>query len=159
MLVMRVPSMPRRSAELRPSCIVLSVILPGGVVSELSGYSVISMIGFFLRALPFMLLIVLLSVFLWELVPGTVNGILLQFIASIGIGYISGCFYPSNMFPEAVQSFASVLPTGVALSGLRDALSGDWSPLRLIICVIMSAALFAATCALRSFRLKKGGKE
>ena len=105
-----------------------------------------------------MLLIFSISFLLWELVPDTVNGVLLQFITAVGIGYVSGCFYPSRLFPEAVQSFASVLPTGVALSGMRDALTGSLSLVGVLLTLTLATVFFFGACAMRSYRLGKGGK-
>lgn len=138
-------------------CIAAGAFLPEGMIREFTA-PLGDMMEFFLRALPSMLLIFSISFLLWELVPDTVNGVLLQFITAVGIGYVSGCFYPSRLFPEAVQSFASVLPTGIALSGMRDALTGSLNLVGVLITLTLALAFFFAACAMRTYRLGKGGK-
>lgn len=138
-------------------CLAVGVFLPEGMISEFTD-PLGDMLGFFMSVIPSMLLIFSISFLLWEMVPDTVNGVLLQFIMAVGIGYISGCFYPSKLFPAAVQGFASVLPTGVALSGMRDALSGSLTVGGLLLTAVLSAGFFCASCGVRAYRLGKGGK-
>ena len=38
--------------------------------------------------------------FLFEAADGIVNGILMQLLCGIGMGYLSGYFYPSSFFPK-----------------------------------------------------------
>ncbi len=138
-------------------CAAAGVFLPDGMIREL-GDPLGDMLAFFLRSFPSMLLIFSISFLLWELVPDTVNGVLLQFITAVGIGYISGCFYPSKMFPAAVQDLAAVLPTGVALSGMRDALSGSLAVGGVALSVVLSLCFLCVACVVRAYRLERGGK-
>lgn len=55
-----------------------------------------------------------LQFFLFEAAEGIVNGILLQLICGIGMGYLSGCFYPSAFFPEKMRALGDFLPSGAA---------------------------------------------
>ena len=59
-----------------------------------------------------------LQFFLFEAADGIVNGILLQLICGIGMGYLSGYFYPSAFFPEKMRMLGELLPSGAA-RGLR----------------------------------------
>ncbi|MBQ8696871.1 MAG: ABC transporter permease [Clostridia bacterium] len=138
-------------------CLAAGLLLPEGVVKEF-GDPLRGMMDFFLQGLPSMLLVFSISFLLWELVPDTVNGVLLQFIMAAGIGYISGCFYPSKFFPVAVQEFAVVLPTGIALGGMREALKGSVSLGTVALTLALAAGFFLASCAVRSYRLRQGGK-
>lgn len=138
-------------------CIGAGVFMPDGMVKEF-GDPLRGMTDFFFAAIPSMLLIFSISFLLWELVPDTVNGVLLQFIIAAGIGYISGCFYPSKVFPAAVQDFAAVLPTGIALGGMRDAMAGELSFGGVGLTVALAVGFLLVACALRSWRLGRGGK-
>ncbi len=55
-----------------------------------------------------------LQFFLFEAADGIVNGILLQLICGIGMGYLSGYFYPSAFFPEKMRMLGELLPSGAA---------------------------------------------
>lgn len=70
---------------------------------------------FYLRSIPTVLMICTLHFVLYETVHSVISGIQLQFIFSFLICYLSGCFYPIDFFPEAVQIISNYLPTGAAL--------------------------------------------
>lgn len=52
--------------------------------------------------------------FLCELAGGIVNGLLLQLICGVGMGYLAGYFYPMAFFPERLRSVGAFLPAGAA---------------------------------------------
>lgn len=54
------------------------------------------------------------QLFLCELADGIVNGLLLQLISGVGMGYLAGYFYPSAFFPKRLQTVGAILPTGTA---------------------------------------------
>ena len=70
---------------------------------------------FLIKLLPVAAVISAMHFFLYEMVSGIVSGVLLQFTIAIGLGYLSGCFYPISFFPETVQRFFQYLPTGVGV--------------------------------------------
>lgn len=71
--------------------------------------------NFGIQLIPVMLMFTAMALFGHEVAGNMVSGLLLQFLMTIGMGYISGCFYPADFFPEAVQFVGKVLPSGVAL--------------------------------------------
>lgn len=72
----------------------------------------------FLALLPFLFLtaamFAALQLFLYELADGIVNGLLLQMICGVGMGYLAGCFYPSAFFPARLRLVGELLPAGAA---------------------------------------------
>lgn len=88
-------------------------------IKELSSANFFTCIGFAFKLLPVIAMICAMQQFLYELVFGTVNSVLLQFLVAISLAYISGCFYPTTFFPEQIQSFAEFLPSGIGLSYMR----------------------------------------
>lgn len=74
--------------------------------------------GPFLRLLPFLLaaaaMFAAFQLFLYELSDGIVNGLLLQLICGVGMGYLSGYFYPTAFFPKRLRFLGALLPTGAA---------------------------------------------
>lgn len=111
---------------------VLLFALPlGAVVSrydfgirELFGAGFFSPIAFVLWSLPVMVLFSAMQFFLYEVTRSTIGAILLQFLTAIGLGYISGCFYPITFFPAVVQRIGAATPVGIGLSHLRSGLAG-----------------------------------
>lgn len=55
-----------------------------------------------------------LQLFLYELADGIVNGLLLQMICGVGMGYLAGYFYPSAFFPARLRLAGELLPAGAA---------------------------------------------
>ncbi len=100
-------------------------------------------VRFIVKLLPVVLMLSAFQAFLYEIVPGVVNGVLAQFISAVSLAYISGCIYPITFFPEIVQKAAYYLPTGVGLRYLQKGLSGSnvWPELLLLL---LFAAVFAA---------------
>ncbi len=50
--------------------------------------------------------------FIYEITSGIVDGVIAQFLTAVGLGYITGCLFPSGFFPESVQRASVWLPTG-----------------------------------------------
>ena len=80
--------------------------------------------SFFLKLLPAVAVLAAMQFFLYELISDMISGILLQFVAGVGIAYLSGCFYPVSYFPEKMQALAGILPGGIALEYAQKCLQG-----------------------------------
>lgn len=78
----------------------------------------------FLALLPYLFLtaamFAALQLFLCELADGIVNGLLLQLICGVGMGYLAGCFYPSAFFPTRLRLAGEILPAGAAARFVED---------------------------------------
>ncbi len=111
-------------------------------IRELTGMNITTCMGFMMKILPVIMMITMMQMALYELVPNTVGAVLLQFIIAIGLGYISGCFYPNTFFPEAVQNFAAWLPTGVGFAYMRQVIS-ETLALQSVGMTLIYLALFA----------------
>lgn len=85
------------------------------VIPEWEGMGVSPFFAFLPVLIPVAAMFAALQLFLFEAAEGIVNGILLQLICGIGMGYLSGFFYPSAFFPEKMRAFGECLPSGVAL--------------------------------------------
>ena len=97
-------------------------------IEELAHYRFLDCFLIAWKLLPIFCMLTALQYFLYEAVSGTVPTLLTQFLTAIGLGYISGCFYPDQFFPPVVQKFAAALPSGIACRYARRMLSGhiDW---------------------------------
>ena len=67
-----------------------------------------------------MLTVSSMQFFIYEITSGIVDGVIAQFLCGVGLGYLTGCLYPSGFFPESVQRASAYLPTGA----VRDYLAG-----------------------------------
>ena len=77
-----------------------------------------NILRFAIYSLPVTVMIVSLNLMLCEISSNLVGGMLLQFFLSVALCYISGCFYPSYVFPKIIQKTAVFLPTGIAFKQL-----------------------------------------
>ena len=86
--------------------------------SELGGHSpdfLRNYCLFGLKSIPVVLLAGAIDLFLYEIADSTISGVLLQFLVTIALSYVSGIFYPVNTFPAAVRKIAPFFPTRHAL--------------------------------------------
>ncbi len=78
---------------------------------------------FMVKLVPVVVLTATMQAFLYELVTNVVTGVLLQFVVSISMAYVSGCIYPLSFFPEVMQVLGGYSPIGVALRYLQKSLT------------------------------------
>ena len=91
---------------------------------------------------------------IYEIFTNVISSILVQFIVSVGFGYVSGCFYPNTFFPEEVQNFASYLPSGAGFSYAGKILTDQSAFRELIVILIYIVVFYLVACAIRRYRLK-----
>lgn len=110
-------------------------------------------ISLILHLIPVVFAITALQFFLYELSSGIAAGVLLQFLATIGLAYVSGCFYPINFFPESIQLISRVIPLSIARSYLSGFISGDFQSADLVGLLVCFAILFNAAALIRRARM------
>lgn len=85
------------------------------MIPEWEGMGAAPFLAFLPVLFPVAVMFAALQFFLFEAAEGIVNGILLQLICGIGMGYLSGYFYPSAFFPEKMRALGVFLPSGAAV--------------------------------------------
>lgn len=112
-------------------------------IREIEDVDVISCIMFVIRLLPVIVMITMMQFAFYEFISNTIGAVLMQFLTAVVLGYISGCFYPSYFFPQAVQEIASVLPSGIAFSYMQNVMAHEpiWTGL-------LQSAVYTALFAL-----------
>ncbi len=104
------------------------LLLPGETISLIPELSGISWVDRVRLLFSFGLLIpVMASIlyFLSQCVRSLISGVILIFFCAIGLGYLSGCFYPLSFFPEQMQRLASALPVGILMEYMQRILLGE----------------------------------
>lgn len=96
--------------------LILAVNIVGFPVPEWENAGSAKILLFVLAQIPVIAVISAFQFFLYELIDNIVSAVILQFLCAICLGYLSGCFYPVNFFPDSMQKLAVMLPTGAALS-------------------------------------------
>ena len=97
-----------------------------------------------------------LQFLLYEAAEGIVNGILLQLICGIGMGYLSGYFYPSAFFPEKMRALGGFLPSGAAARLVEEGIWGRPAVYAVCVVFVWLAVFFALTVVVRMGRIRKG---
>jgi len=122
-------------------------------IKELENAGIFSCLGFIIKILPVIIMITMMQTAFYELIPSTIGSVLMQFILAIGLGYVSGCFYPNYFFPELVQNFVFYLPVGVGFSYVRKAMTGAalWQEFSIILLYIVG--FFLITSGMRKYKI------
>lgn len=143
---------------------LLFAVLSGIVISfnnfgirELSGEGLMSSILFVVRILPAVMLVTIMQSFVYEIIPGETGSVLALFLISVGLGYLSGCFYPNYFFPDTVEKIAAILPVGVGFKYVREALIYDISPGTFLMTLIYIAVFSVLTVYIRKRRIEGDG--
>lgn len=111
---------------------------------------------FYLSLLLAVAMLAAMQFLLYELATGLVGSILLQFVSSIAMAYLSGFFYPSSFFPDAVQCIGELLPTGVALNCVQNGLLGTFSVPDMLGVFLYLLLFVGASVLVRKYRAQKG---
>ena len=93
----------------------LLVMILAGTATMRVELVILSPLLWSLGMLPVILLFAAIQLVVFEWIANPVTGALIQFLGALGLGYLSGCFYPITFFPAGVQLLAPFLPTGAAM--------------------------------------------
>ncbi len=106
---------------------VMYTVMRFGIFSieELEADTVGGMISFGASLLPVCVMFSALGFMIFEILIGVINKILVAFMLYIGMGYVSGYFYPKTFFPGIVQRIGELLPSGIAFTYMGQVLKYD----------------------------------
>lgn len=113
------------------------------------------MIRFSLGIWPVLLCTASMQFLLYNLVTGLTEGLLLNFVGTVGLGYLSGCFYPISYFPEGVRRLASFLPTGIGMKYLESYLLGQSAADMCLKLLLYTAVFFVLAVWIRKRKLER----
>ena len=107
----------------------------------------------FARIFVILLMISGFNTLMFELSGNMVSAVLFHFFASIGLCYISGCFYPIYSLPLPLQKLSHFLPTGIAREYLEGYFVGDTNYTQLVGILIFTVGFLAVTHLIRSSKI------
>lgn len=113
---------------------VLCTAVTLGVMFTVMNYGIFTMeefeksgvsdyIGFGIKLIPVCIMFSALGFMIFEILIGVINKILVAFMLYIGMGYVSGYFYPKTFFPGVVQRIGEIIPSGVAFRYIGQVLT------------------------------------
>lgn len=136
------------------------VAVLGGIKSlipELEYMGMSEILLFTIRIIPVVAMISAFHFLLFEITRDIVTGVLLQFVASVSLTYISGCFYPIYFFPEIVQRISTFLPAGLARSYLSESIVQKPITINFVFILIYFVLFLGVTILVRNRRIKGRG--
>ena len=136
------------------------VAVLGGIKSlipELEYMGMSEILLFTIRIIPVVAMISAFHFLLFEITRDIVTGVLLQFVASVSLTYISGCFYPIYFFPEIVQRISTFLPAGLARSYLSESIVQKPITISFVFILIYFVLFLGVTILVRNRRIKGRG--
>jgi ABC-2 type transport system permease protein len=140
------------------ACLSFGMMLGAGrlfsIVPELFASSISDMIVITIKFMPAIFLIISLQYLLYQMSGSIISGILIQFISSVLLGYLSGCFYPTSFFPKIIRTTSGFLPSGIAREYFSSLLTDTASLFDVFVIVSYALILFALSTLIRRHRIK-----
>ena len=124
-------------------------------IPELAGITSAEIWLLALKLMPPLLTVAALQFLLYELSSGIVNGVLLQFLSAITLGYISGCFYPIGFLPETIQTLSGFTPSGIARRYISAVISARSVGTDLFALLGFLVCFLIATALIREYRVRR----
>lgn len=124
-------------------------------VTEFGRYPVQAYKRFVLRVIPSALMLYSFQFLFYELIENTISAVLVQFIAAVSLGYISGFYYPIDFLPNEITKFSRFLPTGVAFRYISGEMASENAALWVGLLIAYFAVFMALSVLIRLVRLRR----
>ena len=93
--------------------------------------------------------------FISRITPHNMGRIMITFFATIVMCFVSGCFIPSIMLPEILQTVSRFLPTHYMITFCSHIMVGDFDGMSLLMCLIFTVTIYLAGVAMSWFKRRK----
>ena len=123
-------------------------------MDEISSAPSFGILNVSLHLIPVCIMFSALGFMIFEILIGVINKILVAFMLYIGMGYVSGYFYPKTFFPAVVQAVGAHLPSGVAFSYMADVLTREDIGMHLLIMAGYTVIFLAVATLVRQQKIR-----
>ena len=119
------------------------IIIPAVIIMGVFGMSLslTGIMAMFIIIPVFVLLSSALIYLISQLTQQNMNRIMITFFVSIAMCFVSGCFIPSIMLPDTLQTVSRLLPAHYMMKLGANLLSGSFDGISLLMCIIYSVVL------------------
>ena len=133
------------------------IIIPTVIIMGICGItlSATGVLALFLIIPVFILLASAMIYLISQLTLQNMNRIMITFFTSLAMCFISGCFIPSVMLPETLQTVSRFFPAHYMMKLAAGLLSGSFEGMALLVCIGYSAVLFMGGVLASHNRLRK----
>lgn len=111
--------------------------------------------GFGVALIPAVFMLTAMAQLGHELSGNIVSGMLIQFLLTLSMGYVCGCFYPASFFPEGIQLLGKLLPAGVAMKYAAGCMLDEVNVLSVMGIFFYMALFVVLTWILRQRKLEQ----
>ncbi len=112
-----------------------------------------------IKLAPFVFVISSYQFLLFGLTSGIASGILMQFLAAVFMGYVTGCIYPISFLPDSISRITSFLPSAAARSYTSSIVSGEVNQDSLLLALAWGIVFLLISIVVRNRKiLGLGGK-
>lgn len=125
-------------------------------VREIESLGFRGFVTFFAKAFPALVIISVMQNFLCGMCNDIVSGISLLFSVSMGVAYLSGCFYPSSFFPQGLVHIMNKLPVGSAFMYIQNIMIGKSTVEELLYIILLTVAMLLCQILVRIAVMKAG---
>ncbi len=135
---------------------VMFVVMQMGIfdIQEIAGNTIRNFLNFGIKLIPVCIMFSALGFMIFEILIGVINKILVAFMLYIGMGYVSGYFYPKTFFPELVQKIGEIIPSGVAFGYMGEVLKRGHEEKYLLAMFGYTIAFLIVSMVLRHQKMK-----
>ena len=123
-------------------------------VPEFKNLTAYGYFDMFVKMIPGILAICSLQFLVYEFCSDVITASLLQFVASMGLAYISGCMYPISFFPESMQRIAVYTPFGAAIESFKLILIDTFDLKYACLCGGYCIGFLLLSALVRSFKIR-----
>lgn len=117
--------------------------------------SIWQLIMLFITFLPCLLLAASMVMLAYTLASNQIGGILLLFISTIVMSYISGCLLPSVYLPKTIRAMAVYLPTTYMHKEATNALAGVFDVRCFLTIIFFTCAFFIVSTGIMKYKENK----
>jgi len=107
-----------------------------------------------IHLLPVAIMFSALGFLIFEILVGVINKILVAFMLYIGMGYVSGYFYPKTFFPDTVQTVGEIIPSGMAFKYMGAVVQSQDSDKYLFVILAYTIIFLGAAVAVRQQKIR-----
>lgn len=108
-----------------------------------------------IKIIPVLLVCASMTMLVFEIVNNLISGVLVNFIGTIVLAFLSGFFYSTAFFPESVQKFSDNLPTTHMLIYLEHNLINSVTTTDLCLMIIYTVLILSLCILLRKRKLNR----
>ncbi|MBQ7011756.1 MAG: ABC transporter permease [Clostridia bacterium] len=134
--------------------VCVSAFVGAGAFGDIE-LSLLDALAYAPRMLPALLCLTAFQFLCFTVASRLSDGIMLQFVATVVLGYIGGCMYPSDLLPKGMKVVGNLFPIGATREYLCEMLSGIVSTYTIVTVSVSFGVCLLFSVFARKIRVNK----